>query len=55
MDLVLLTEAKLTKNKRKSKDGLRMRTAGLVDGEGKSSHGISVQVWPQHTVITLCI
>lgn len=54
MDPVLLTEAKLAK-KKKSKDGLRLRTAGLADGEGKSSHGISIQVQFQHKVITLCI
>lgn len=53
MDPVFLTEAKL--EKKKSKGGLHVRTAGLEGGEGKSSHGISVQVQPQHKVIKLCI
>lgn len=45
MDPVFITEAKLAK-KKKSKGGLHLRTAGLAGGEGKSSHGISIQVQP---------
>lgn len=55
MDPVLLTEAKLAEKKEKSKDGLHVRTAGLADGEGKSSHDISIQVQPHHKAIRLCI